>query len=176
MVETAETRDLQNEKVIVELREFAENKKAQNLQGLAQAEILKKKTENYERKLSSRLSGTTIDELQTDHSTSPLPALIFKVRYNFHSNRNVTLHCLGEAERKLKLIHDLLQEQNDELRSSAGVKNWIVLPRLALPVPKRGGEPAKTGKESHPSRTWRGGGSRINCEERGGNRGLVSNI
>ena len=86
MVETAETRDLQNEKVIVELREFAENKKAQNLQGLAQAEILKKKTENYERKLSSRLSGTTIDELQTDHSTSPLPAPIPKVRYNLHSN------------------------------------------------------------------------------------------
>ena len=49
----------------------------------------------------------------------------------------------------MKLIHDLLQEQNDELRSSAGVKSRVVLPRLALPVPKRGGEsPATSGKDT----------------------------
>jgi len=155
MVEIAETRDVLNQKAIVELRELLKMKKTQNLQGLAQAEIkemIKKKTENYERKLSSRLSGTTIDELKTDHSTSPIllsAPQSPKSDTDLHSRSNITLHRLAEAERKLKLIRDLLQEQNDELRSSAGVKSRVVLPRLALPVPKRGGEsPATSGKDT----------------------------
>jgi hypothetical protein len=49
----------------------------------------------------------------------------------------------------LKLIRDLLEQQNAELRSSAGVKNRAVLPKLAIPVPKRGGEsPASSGKDT----------------------------
>jgi CRP-like cAMP-binding protein len=155
MVEIAETRDILNHKAIAELRELMKMKKTQNLQGLAQAQIkemIKKKTENYDRKLSSRLSGTTLDELKTDHSTSPLlpsQPQSPKSDTDLHSRSNVTLHRLAESERKLKLIRDLLEQQNAELRSSAGVKNRAVLPKLAIPVPKRGGEsPASSGKDT----------------------------
>lgn len=155
MVEIAETRDILNQKAITELKELWKMKKTQNLKGMAQSEIkeiIKKKTENLERKLSSRLSGTTVDELKTDHSSThllPSQPQSPKSDTDLHSRSSYTTSKLAEAERKLKLIRDLLLEQNEELRGSTVVKNKAILPKLALPVRKKeGGSPAASGGDT----------------------------
>ena len=134
LVEIAETRDILNQRAITEVKELMKLKKTQNLTGMDLSQIkemIKKKTEKFtpERRNSSRMTVATVDDMN-NKSDRQAPS-----ESDLLTRSNSTKDRLFDSERKLKLIKDMLNEQNQYLRTNQGTKSLAVLPPLVLPVP-----------------------------------------
>jgi hyperpolarization activated cyclic nucleotide-gated potassium channel 1 len=131
LVEIAEARDLINQRAIEETKGLAKMKKQGNLVGIELAkvkDILKKKAEklNPDKRSSSR--RTTIEDMSR---SEPSP----KAEHDLAAKNATTKDKLEEAERKVKIIKEMLMEQLWQLRGTQGRRYRPVLTPLVLPEP-----------------------------------------